>query len=198
MIGLFFTVIIVIFHDQIGSIFSSSEAVLNAVDNLSVLLAFTVLLNSVQPVLSGTPWNWFHKPGQRKCVDFWHLIKVLLLVRVGNRTWHILIWDVTTLSGFRLGLLWAGFSNLESRFAQFSSQQMSAYYYVGKLCFFWCSYLWRWTNICVWMIGNMGRYDIWRNRNSNVDIDYHHYKMWLGQWGNHLEYITKYHFHLKF
>ncbi|CAB89401.1 putative protein [Arabidopsis thaliana] len=30
-----------------------SEAVLNAVDNLSVLLAFTVLLNSVQPVLSG-------------------------------------------------------------------------------------------------------------------------------------------------
>jgi len=136
MIGLFFTVIIVIFHDQIGSIFSSSEAILNAVDNLSVLLAFTVLLNSVQPVLSGTPWNWFHKPGQRKCVDFWHLIKVLLLVRVGNRTWHILIWDVTTLSGFRLGLLWAGFSNLESRFAQFSSQQMSAYYYVGKLCFF--------------------------------------------------------------
>lgn len=57
MVGLFFTVFIVFLHDQIGSIFSSSEAVLNAVDNLSVLLAFTVLLNSVQPVLSGTSQN---------------------------------------------------------------------------------------------------------------------------------------------
>ncbi|CAH8270674.1 unnamed protein product [Arabidopsis lyrata] len=53
MVGLFFTVFIVFLHDQIGSIFLSSEAVLNSVDNLSVLLAFTVLLNSVQPVLSG-------------------------------------------------------------------------------------------------------------------------------------------------
>ncbi|XP_010421569.1 PREDICTED: protein DETOXIFICATION 26 isoform X1 [Camelina sativa] len=53
IIGLFLTVLVVIFHGQIGSFFSSSEDVLNAVDNLSGLLAFTILLNSVQPVLSG-------------------------------------------------------------------------------------------------------------------------------------------------
>ncbi|KAF2612785.1 hypothetical protein F2Q70_00007276, partial [Brassica cretica] len=40
-------------HDQIGWIFSSSETVIKAVTDLSILLAFTILLNSVQPVLSG-------------------------------------------------------------------------------------------------------------------------------------------------
>lgn len=53
MIGMCFWVIIVLLHDQIGWIFSPSEPVLTAVNKLSILLAFTVLLNSVQPVLSG-------------------------------------------------------------------------------------------------------------------------------------------------
>ncbi|KAH0908959.1 hypothetical protein HID58_032280 [Brassica napus] len=53
IIGLFFGVIIMLFHNQIAWIFSSSEAVLVAVNKLSILLAFTVLLNSIQPVLSG-------------------------------------------------------------------------------------------------------------------------------------------------
>ncbi|CAA7034698.1 unnamed protein product [Microthlaspi erraticum] len=53
IIGLFFWVIIMLFHNQIAWIFSSSEAVLLAVNKLSILLAFTVLLNSIQPVLSG-------------------------------------------------------------------------------------------------------------------------------------------------
>ncbi|KAL0789094.1 hypothetical protein Bca101_005340 [Brassica carinata] len=53
IIGLFFWVIIMLFHNQIAWIFSSSEEVLMAVNKLSILLAFTVLLNSVQPVLSG-------------------------------------------------------------------------------------------------------------------------------------------------
>ncbi|KAL6656168.1 hypothetical protein ACP70R_006994 [Stipagrostis hirtigluma subsp. patula] len=34
-------------------IFSSSEAVIGAVDNISFLLALTILLNGIQPVLSG-------------------------------------------------------------------------------------------------------------------------------------------------
>ncbi|KAF7129566.1 hypothetical protein RHSIM_Rhsim10G0169800 [Rhododendron simsii] len=42
-----------IFHNEIALIFSFSKTVLEAVNKLSVLLAFTVLLNSVQPVLSG-------------------------------------------------------------------------------------------------------------------------------------------------
>ncbi|CDY68535.1 BnaCnng59430D, partial [Brassica napus] len=53
IIGLFFWVIIMLFHNQIAWIFSSSEAVLAAVNKLTVLLALTVFLNSVQPVLSG-------------------------------------------------------------------------------------------------------------------------------------------------
>ncbi|KAG2284581.1 hypothetical protein Bca52824_055801 [Brassica carinata] len=62
IIGLFFWVIIMLFHNQIAWIFSSSEAVLAAVNKLTVLLALTVFLNSVQPVLSvgvavGSGWQ---------------------------------------------------------------------------------------------------------------------------------------------
>ncbi|KAL5218169.1 hypothetical protein ABZP36_018853 [Zizania latifolia] len=53
VIGLFFWVLIVGLHDKFALIFTSSAVVLEAVDNLAVLLAFTILLNSIQPVLSG-------------------------------------------------------------------------------------------------------------------------------------------------
>ncbi|XP_002533972.2 protein DETOXIFICATION 27 [Ricinus communis] len=53
IIGLFFWVLILLFHDKLAWIFTSSEPVLKAVNQLSLLLAFTVLLNSVQPILSG-------------------------------------------------------------------------------------------------------------------------------------------------
>lgn len=53
VIGLIFCALIVIFHDKIAIIFSSSRDVLGAVDDLAFLLAVTILLNSVQPVLSG-------------------------------------------------------------------------------------------------------------------------------------------------
>ncbi|XP_047310961.1 protein DETOXIFICATION 27-like [Impatiens glandulifera] len=53
VIGLVFWVLIILYHDKIAIIFSSSKPVLEAVNKLSVLLAFTILLNSIQPVLSG-------------------------------------------------------------------------------------------------------------------------------------------------
>ncbi|KAJ4883090.1 MATE efflux family protein [Raphanus sativus] len=53
IIGIIFSVLVVLLHDQIGWIFSSSETVIKAVTDLSILLAFTILLNSVQPILSG-------------------------------------------------------------------------------------------------------------------------------------------------
>ncbi|XP_062210159.1 protein DETOXIFICATION 27-like [Phragmites australis] len=53
VIGLFFWVLIMGLHDKFALIFTSSSVVLDAVDNLSILLAFTILLNSIQPVLSG-------------------------------------------------------------------------------------------------------------------------------------------------
>ncbi|KAI4366553.1 hypothetical protein MLD38_022416 [Melastoma candidum] len=53
LIGLFFFALILILHDKYGYIFTSSEAVLKEVDQLSLLLGITILLNSVQPILSG-------------------------------------------------------------------------------------------------------------------------------------------------
>ncbi|KAG2579395.1 hypothetical protein PVAP13_6NG277600 [Panicum virgatum] len=53
VIALFFWCLILYFNGQLALLFTSSEAVLAAVKDLSVLLAFTILINSVQPVLSG-------------------------------------------------------------------------------------------------------------------------------------------------
>ncbi|XP_049392082.1 protein DETOXIFICATION 27-like isoform X4 [Solanum stenotomum] len=53
IIGLIFCVLIMIYQDKFALIFSSSFDVLKAFKKISYLLAFTILLNSVQPVLSG-------------------------------------------------------------------------------------------------------------------------------------------------
>lgn len=53
MIGLVFWLLIMLFHNELALIFTNSEEVLAAVSKLALLLAFTILLNSVQPVLSG-------------------------------------------------------------------------------------------------------------------------------------------------
>ncbi|TMW83828.1 hypothetical protein EJD97_000654 [Solanum chilense] len=53
VIGLFFWILIIFFHNEFALIFSTSKPVLEAVHKLAILLAFTVLLNSVQPILSG-------------------------------------------------------------------------------------------------------------------------------------------------
>lgn len=52
VIGLFFCVLILILHDKFAYIFTSSTDVIQAVDEMSFLLAITVLFNSVQPILS--------------------------------------------------------------------------------------------------------------------------------------------------
>ncbi|CAD6265145.1 unnamed protein product [Miscanthus lutarioriparius] len=59
VIGLVFWCLILYFDDKIALLFTSSAVVLDAVHHLSVLLAFTILLNSVQPVLSGKPLNLY-------------------------------------------------------------------------------------------------------------------------------------------
>ncbi|RZC73205.1 hypothetical protein C5167_048684 [Papaver somniferum] len=53
IIGIFFCSLIMIFHEKLAIIYTTSDVVLQAVDNLAILLAFTILLNSIQPVLSG-------------------------------------------------------------------------------------------------------------------------------------------------
>jgi MATE family multidrug resistance protein len=52
VIALFFWCLILYFNGQITPLFTSSEVMLAAVHDLSMLLTFTILLNSVQPVLS--------------------------------------------------------------------------------------------------------------------------------------------------
>uniref|UniRef100_A0A7N0ULU8 Protein DETOXIFICATION n=1 Tax=Kalanchoe fedtschenkoi TaxID=63787 RepID=A0A7N0ULU8_KALFE len=53
IIGLFFAVLIMITREKFAWIFTSSQDVIEAVDQMSYLLSFTILLNSVQPILSG-------------------------------------------------------------------------------------------------------------------------------------------------
>ncbi|PIN01976.1 putative membrane protein, predicted efflux pump [Handroanthus impetiginosus] len=53
IIGVVAMIIVLIFHQQIALFFSSSKPVLDAVSTMTVLLALTILLNSIQPVLSG-------------------------------------------------------------------------------------------------------------------------------------------------
>lgn len=53
IIGLIFWVLIMFFHNELALIFTTSQPVLQAFSKLSILLAFTILLNSVQPILSG-------------------------------------------------------------------------------------------------------------------------------------------------
>ncbi|PIN08791.1 putative membrane protein, predicted efflux pump [Handroanthus impetiginosus] len=53
IIGLIFWLLIMFFHNEFALIYTTSKPVLEAVSKLSILLAFTVLLNSVQPILSG-------------------------------------------------------------------------------------------------------------------------------------------------
>ncbi|MED6110841.1 hypothetical protein PIB30_046656 [Stylosanthes scabra] len=52
-VGILFWILIIIFRTRIGYMFSSCIVVIKEVNKLSLLLAFTILLNSIQPVLSG-------------------------------------------------------------------------------------------------------------------------------------------------
>ncbi|CAL9773447.1 unnamed protein product [Musa acuminata subsp. burmannicoides] len=52
-VGLVFWSLIIGFHDKIALIFSTSQVIQVVVNRLCILLAFSILLNSVQPVLSG-------------------------------------------------------------------------------------------------------------------------------------------------
>ncbi|KAK7309740.1 hypothetical protein RJT34_06710 [Clitoria ternatea] len=53
IISIFFWLLIMIFRGHLAYLFSSSEVVVEEVNKLSPLLGVTILLNSVQPVLSG-------------------------------------------------------------------------------------------------------------------------------------------------
>ncbi|GAB4861310.1 hypothetical protein Ancab_036471 [Ancistrocladus abbreviatus] len=53
IIGLIFVVLILIFYDKYGLMFTNSSSVVEGANKLATLLAISVLLNGIQPVLSG-------------------------------------------------------------------------------------------------------------------------------------------------
>ncbi|KAL8467716.1 hypothetical protein ACS0TY_031095 [Phlomoides rotata] len=53
VIGLFFCVLCLVFGTKLGYVFTDKEEVARGVSDLSILLAFTMLLNGIYPVLSG-------------------------------------------------------------------------------------------------------------------------------------------------
>lgn len=62
LVGFIFSLVIMFFNKNLALIFTSSSSVIQMVNDLAVMLAFTVLLNCIQPVLSGegisnTPYN---------------------------------------------------------------------------------------------------------------------------------------------
>ncbi|TXG66409.1 hypothetical protein EZV62_007684 [Acer yangbiense] len=52
-LGIIFFIICLLFGRKISYLFSTNEEIAESVSSLSVLLAFSMLLNSIQPVLSG-------------------------------------------------------------------------------------------------------------------------------------------------
>lgn len=53
LIGVTFSALCLAFCGQISYLFSNSDEVSKAVDDLSMILAVSILLNSIQPILSG-------------------------------------------------------------------------------------------------------------------------------------------------
>ncbi|CAA0809785.1 MATE efflux family protein [Striga hermonthica] len=53
VIGVFFWILCLVFGHKLGYLFTDDEAVVESVSDLSVLLAFSVLFNSIYPILSG-------------------------------------------------------------------------------------------------------------------------------------------------
>jgi len=53
IIGVLFWILCLVFGKEISHLFTRDEEVENYVSSLTVLLAFSILINSVQPVLSG-------------------------------------------------------------------------------------------------------------------------------------------------
>jgi len=60
VIGVVLCVLIMIFHEYLAYIFTTSSSVIEAVHSMSFLLALTILLNSVQPILSGTYFSYHY------------------------------------------------------------------------------------------------------------------------------------------
>lgn len=62
VVGILFCTIVIAFNEKLAMIFSSSVSIIKMVNELAVLLAFTILFNSIQPVLSGNSVGYVETP----------------------------------------------------------------------------------------------------------------------------------------
>lgn len=85
-VGFIFWLVIVSFNKNLALIFTSSSSVIQMVNELAMLLAFTVLLNCIQPVLSGEYLIIHFRSTQLK---FQFLRLSLVLVSVGLQGWQL-------------------------------------------------------------------------------------------------------------
>lgn len=84
-VGFIFWLVIVSFNKNLALIFTSSSSVIQMVNELAMLLAFTVLLNCIQPVLSGEYLIHFRSTQ----LKFQFLRLSLVLVSVGLQGWQL-------------------------------------------------------------------------------------------------------------
>ncbi|KAK9289686.1 hypothetical protein L1049_007844 [Liquidambar formosana] len=93
-IGVFFWILCLVFGNKIAYLFTSNEEIAEAVSSLSVLLAFSILLNSVQPVLSGVAVG----AGRQTVVAYVNVISYYVIgVPIGALLGYVGDWEVTGL-----------------------------------------------------------------------------------------------------
>ncbi|XP_026391083.1 protein DETOXIFICATION 27-like [Papaver somniferum] len=96
-VGFFFWLIIMVFNKNLATIFTSTATVVGAVNEFAAFLAFTVLLNCIQPVLSGVAVG----SGWQSSVAYINLVSYYI---IGTPLGFFLAWSL------HLGIkgLWAG------------------------------------------------------------------------------------------
>ena len=103
-------IVILACRDFLSYAFTEGKKVSAAVSDLFPLLALTLVLNGIQPVLSGIVFlfitrNFTNRDRGISLKNKWKLsFKVWRLDAVGKRLWRKLMLDVITLSEFLLGL----------------------------------------------------------------------------------------------
>ncbi len=60
-ISILFSAVVLIFRGGLGELFTSDSEVLEAVYDLTPLLAISILLNGIQPILSGNKDNMVYE-----------------------------------------------------------------------------------------------------------------------------------------
>lgn len=207
-IGLVFWCLIIAYNDKIALLFSSSKVVLDAVSDLSVLLAFTVLLNSVQPVLSGKPKASL--PQVSHCIHGWKFGEPWVIdsklapwcigiagVAIGSG-WQALVAYVNVGSYYLVGvpigaiLGWPLHFGVGVMIRTHPSTFLLVCFGGEAVILFECMAMFGLIlTVHTQIAGNLVRVDWWHSC-SDTDISLSHYQLWLGWRGELLYFLQIY------